>query len=345
MSSWKYLRPAWLGVVIAAAALILVIGSGTAEADLGLDAAEATITVDGDNSDWASITGVSVTLKQFEIPPGSDWDAPGEVDPKDATVKVATDDDNIYVLLEIPDDYDYDPADHGFSSAVAVEFLIDPAAGPHMGAGDSDFEAGLGTVDIWHWELDCAAGVTSGGGDPGSGDDPDCNLDDEFAFDPESREDDGDGDTANAAAENSLAGSWSHTNSAGGTGADGTWIFEFSRPLQTSDPEDAAFAAGGTAKMAVAYWDADEGLEGWTDNGHVTSADSGWIVVSLPGTAQQETPTPASVPDTGGQPASDGGSTLTSLALLLALGIAAVAVGIASVYVGARTFHMRRRDM
>ena len=250
--------------------------------EITIDAATATITVDGDASDWADIEGATVTLKQFEIPDGVDWDAPGVVDPIDATVKVATDSSNIYVLFEVPDDYDFDPGDHNFSASPNVMFLIDAAAGPHMGAGDDDFETGLGMVDIWHWELDCAAGVTSGGGDAGSGDDPDCNLDDEYSTDPEEREDDGGGDTANAAAENSIAGVWSHTNSAGGIGAAGTWIFEMSRPLQTGDPEDAQFTAGGTAKIALAYFDADEGLEGWTDTGHVTSAENGWIEVTLP---------------------------------------------------------------
>lgn len=339
MSSWtSMIRPAGLAAVIALAlALLLVTGKGTAKADLSLDAAEATITVDGNNADWAAITGLTVTLKQFEIPPGVDWDAPGVVDPIDATVKVAVDDSKIYVLFEVTDDYDFDPADHNFSASPNVMFLIDEAAGPHMGAGEDDFETGLGMVDIWHWELDCAAGVMSGGGDAGSGDDPDCNLDDEFSTDPEEREDDGGGDL-NAAAENSLAGVWSHTNSAGGIGAAGTWIFEMSRPLQTGDPEDAQFAAGGTAQMALAYFDADEGLEGWTDTGHVTSADEGWIVVNLPGTAQGTgtpgpTASPGIVPKTGGAPGDDGGSGIsTELVLVLALGGAAVVAGLAALY-------------
>jgi hypothetical protein len=152
-----------------------------------------------------------------------------------------------------------------------------------MGATDDDLEVGLGMVDIWHWELDCAAGALSGGGDPGSGDDPDCNFDDEFATDPEEREDDGGGDAiVNADAENSLAGVWEHTASAAGAGAEGTWIFEMSRPLQTGDTQDAQFVSGGTALMALAYFDADETLEGWTDTGHLQSAEVGWIEVTLP---------------------------------------------------------------
>ncbi len=343
MSSWtSTLRSAGLGAVIAAAlALVLMVGSGTAQADLSLDAADATITVDGNSADWAAITGLTVNLKQFEIPAGVDWDAPGPLDPVDVTLKVATDDTNIYVLVEVPDDYDFDgvvpPNDHKMSAALAVQFLIDAAAGPHMGSGDSDFEAGLGMVDIWHWELDCAAGAMSGGGDAGSGNYPDCNMDDEYATDPETREDDG--KTASASgAENSLAGSWSHTSAT--IGEAGTWTFEMSRPLQTGDIEDAQFVAGGTAKIALAYWDADEGLTGWTDTGHLTSADSGWIVTSLPGAAQDTatpgpTASPGSVPTTGGAPGDDGGVS-TALMLVLALGGAAVVVGLGSLYLRVR---------
>ncbi len=339
MSSWTtMIRSASLGAVAALAlAVLLVTGRGTAEAELSLDAAEATITVDGDTADWAAITGLTVNLKQFEIPAGVDWDEPGPVDPVDVSLKVAADDNNIYMLVEVPDDYDLNLEDHNFSAALAVMFPIESAAGPHMGAGDEDYETGLGMVDIWHWELDCEPDVTSGGGVPGDGDDPDCNFDDEFATDPEEREDDGGGDTANAAAENSLAGVWEHTNRAGGNGAAGTWIFEMSRPLQTGDPEDAQFVAGGTAKVALAYWDADEGLEGWTDTGHVTSADEGWIVVNLPGTAQDTgtpgpTGSPGTVPKTGGAPGDNGGGLSTSLVLVLALGGAAVVAGLAALY-------------
>ena len=250
---------------------------------IAFDAASATITVDGDSSDWDAIEGVTVPLEQIEIPAGVDWDEPDPLDPIDVTLKVATDSDNIYVLLEVPDDYDFVADDHNLSASLAIMFLIDSEAGPHMGAGDDDLELGLGMVDIWHWELDCAAGALSGGGDPGSGDDPDCNFDDEFATDPEERNDDGGGDLiVNPDGENSLVGVWEHTASASGAGADGTWIFEMSRPLQTGDPQDAQFVSGATILVALAYWDADESVEGWTDTGHLQSAEVGWIEVTLP---------------------------------------------------------------
>ncbi len=251
--------------------------------EIAFDAASATITVDGNDSDWAGIEGTTVTLEQIEIPAGVDWDEPGPLDPIDVVLKVATDTDNVYVLLEVPDDYDFVADDHGLSAAMAIMFPVEVEAGPHMGAVDDDLEVGLGMVDIWHWELDCGPGELSGGGGIAGGDDPSCNLDDEYATDPEEREDDGGGDViVNADAENSLAGVWEHTARAEGNNAPGTWIFEMSRPLQTGDPQDAQFTSGGTALMALAYWDADETLEGWTDTGHLQSAEVGWIEVTLP---------------------------------------------------------------
>ena len=248
-------------------------------------AASATITVDGDTSDWNAIEGASVTLEQIRLENldpsvASELDfAP--LDPVDATLKVATDDENIYVLLEVPGGFVYNADDHNLSASVAVMFRIDDPAAPHMGAEEPDLDSSLGMVDIWHWELDCEPGAESGGGGVAGGDDPDCNLDDEYSTTPEVREDDGGGDLVNDAAENALVGVWEHTARASGAGADGSWIFEISRPLQTGDGQDAQFASGGTAHVALAYFDPTEGPAGWTDAGHLQSAYNGWIEVTL----------------------------------------------------------------
>ncbi|RMH77899.1 MAG: hypothetical protein D6683_08240 [Actinomyces sp.] len=235
-----------------------------------IEAPSAAITVDGDAADWADITGLDLTLE-----PISDEDA----SPHDAVLKVAHDDENVYVLLQVDDDFNYNPENGHKSGAAAVEWAIESGAGEHMGAEDEDRDTSLGMVDIWHWELECAAGTEAGGavndagnGDPGN--DAGCNLDDEWATVPENREDDnGDG------AENSILGVYSH--SAAQEDADGTWTFEFSRPLQTGDSQDAQFTVGQDAKMAVAYWDPDETPEGWEDDLHVQSANQGWIVVEF----------------------------------------------------------------
>src|SRR3972149_11789396 len=139
-------------VALAAAALILTLGGGSvARAALSLQAASATITVDGNSADWASINGLALTLQQFEIPPGSDWEY-DPVAPKNATLKVASDASNIYVLVEVDDTFNYVAGDHDLSAALAVMFRIDQPAGPHMGTGATDFETRLGKGDIWHWE-------------------------------------------------------------------------------------------------------------------------------------------------------------------------------------------------
>ena len=255
-----------------------------------LEAAKAAITVDGSDADWADIDGATIDLKQIDISkldPAQVQDLEidiGDLPATSATLKVATDDTNIYVLVEVEDAFDYnpDPLQHNFSPALGVMFRIDSDAPPTMGVEVDDLETSLGVVDIWHWELDCGPGQMTGGAGVVGGDDPTCNFDDEYAPNPEDREDDGKGDIANATGENSLAGVWNHTAADQGAGAAGTWIFEMSRPLQTGDSQDAQLVAGAIAYMALAYFDPSETSEGWTDAGHLQSADAGWIEVSLP---------------------------------------------------------------
>ena len=283
---------------LAVAGLILTTGTTTTAQDpsaepspgeqvatIAFEAASATIAVDGDATDWAAIEGATITLEQLRMENLEPSEAAeiefGPLDPLDVTLKVANDGTDVYVLLEVPDAFDYDAEDHNLSASLAVMFRVDEPAPPHMGAEEADLDRSLGLVDIWHWELDCGPGVSSGGkGIPG-GDDPACNLDDEYATAPESREDDGGGDVANDAAENGLTGAWNHTAAASGAGADGSWVFEMSRPLQNGDPQDAQFSSGSVAHVALAYFDPSEGPEGWSDAGHLQSAYNGWIEVTL----------------------------------------------------------------
>lgn len=252
---------------------------------IAFEAASETIKVDGANTDWSAINGATITLEQLRlagIDPAQAAEIEfGPLDPIDVTLKVANDGDKIYVLLEVPDDFDYDPADHNKSPSIAVMFRVDEPAAPHMGAEEPNIDRSLGMVDMWHWELDCGPGLESGGKGITGGDDPACNLDDEYSTNPNDREDDGGGNTANSAAENSLLGVWAHTGQASGAGATGTWIFEMSRPLQTGDAQDGQFEAGKIAYVALAYFDPDESTDGWTDVGHLQSAYSGWIEVTI----------------------------------------------------------------
>jgi hypothetical protein len=232
----------------------------------------ASIAVDGDASDWADIEGLSFTMEAID----------GEsVDPKQATVKFAHDDEFIYSLFEVDDDFNWTSGDPHKAGAPSWLWAIDSDAGAHMGAEEPDRETSLGMVDIWHWELNCGIGEEQGGrvsdaGDGDPGNDAACNFDDEWATTPEDREDDnGDG------AENSLLGVFTHTDPT--EDAEGTWTFEVSRPLQTGDEQDAEFEVGGTSLLAMAYWDPDSDPEGWEDDHHVQTSNQGFIEVSLAG--------------------------------------------------------------
>lgn len=237
-----------------------------------VEAPVAAITVDGDASDWADVAGLDLTLEPIE---GKD------VETHAASVKVAHDGEFLYVLFTVEDDFDYTEGDAHLSAAPSVMWAIDTGAGPHMGTDTEDGEGpSLGVVDIWHWELECPAGVDMGGSvaGPGDGADPGndsgCNFDDEWSTDPETREDDNTAD-----GENSLLGVYHHSSETNGDA--GTWTFEIRRPLQTGDSQDAQFAPDDTALMALAYWDADNSVEGWDDPEHVQSSNQGWIEVSV----------------------------------------------------------------
>jgi hypothetical protein len=239
-----------------------------------LEAPEAAITVDGDISDWADVAGLSLTLEPIVDR------ADDPVEAKDVTIRMAHDSDLLYVLFAVEDDYDWNAEDHNLSAALAVMFPVS-AGGPHMGAEDDDGETSTGMVDIWHWELDCAAGELSGGGaghpageDKDPGNDDACNFDDEWATDAETREDDN-----TATGENSLTGTWFHTNPV--QDGPGTWYFEMSRPLQTGDEQDGQFTVEEETLLALAYWDADFGPDGWDDSTHVQSSNQGWIEIHI----------------------------------------------------------------
>ena len=104
-----------------------------------------------------------------------------------------------------------------------------------------------------------------------------------------------------------LLGVFTHTDPT--DDADGTYTFEMRRPLVTDDAQDAAFAAGEEALMALAYWDADNSPEGWDDAEHVQSSNQDWIVVTLAsgGTGGGTTP---DMPSTGGGGTAGGGANL-----------------------------------
>ncbi len=314
---------------IALALLLTLATPATADVDYNANVFHG-IVVDGLADDWASIPGTTLTMIRPLATSERLTDA--------LTVKVAYDDANIYVLVLMEDDFDYNAtADHHLSGALAVLWQIDAAATPDMGGG-------LGNVDIWHWELDSGPFEPAGGPTVGTGNDPEGNFDDEWAdhFLPGRRHDD--------TLANELFGVWSHTNMSA-QGAPGSWIFEMRRTLTTSDTlnEDYQFTVGGTAGLALAYWDADETDTGWTDAGHYASCrdpdtlDFSWIQVTLIPLVLPPGPEGPEGPAGPGGPAGEAGPSgtigTTDLALVyagLGLGVVALIAALAAVVMGRR---------
>jgi hypothetical protein len=134
--------------------------SQTTPAATKFTAAKTAITVDGSDADWASVQGATIPLKQIDVSkldPAQVADLEidiGKLSPTSATLKVAADEKNIYVLVEVEDGFDYnaDPTKHNFSPSLGVMFRIDSAAPPTMGVKVEDRDR-LGVVYIWHWSL------------------------------------------------------------------------------------------------------------------------------------------------------------------------------------------------
>src|SRR3972149_1250168 len=119
---------------------------GEEVATIAFEAASATIAVDGDATDWAAIEGATITLEQLRMENLEPSEAAeiefGPLDPLDVTLKVANDGTDVYVLLEVPDAFDYDAEDHNLSASLAVMFRVDEPAPPHMGAEEADLDRG-----------------------------------------------------------------------------------------------------------------------------------------------------------------------------------------------------------
>ena len=80
--------------------------SAAPAAPIAITAASATITVDGDTSDWEAIEATVVNLEQIRL---ADLDPEqaaeiefGAVAPIDVSLKVASDAENLYMLVEVP---------------------------------------------------------------------------------------------------------------------------------------------------------------------------------------------------------------------------------------------------
>jgi hypothetical protein len=125
------MRTSRTSLVTAVAVAGLISGSAsvaTAQEPISIDAASVPITIDGDASDWADVEGTTVSLVQLDLdllpPEQADEIEFGLVDPIDVQLKVASDSDNIYLLVEVPTAYDFVADDHNLSPAIAVQAKV-----------------------------------------------------------------------------------------------------------------------------------------------------------------------------------------------------------------------------
>ncbi len=212
-------------------------------------------TVDGGEADWdaANVPKYLVTLRMLN----------NNASTLQGEFKIAYNDTHLALLFIIEDDYQVNLTSPRLSPAVAVEWKIDDAAGPHMGV---DGGQSLGKVDIWHWKLQHNATYlhtpNPNSGRSGNG------LDDEWATSPTNRYDD--------AKESSLYGAWNYNSE------EGEYVFEFMRPFTTNDANDTQFSMDKAFYMNLAYWDPSQSETGWSGSGHyITVPDYNWIQINI----------------------------------------------------------------
>lgn len=309
------------------------------------------ITVDGDAMDWIGISGSEFQMLQAinpnpeqHYPPGSDA----------VTVKAAHDGQSIYILLQVPGAYMYSTADGHLAPAVALMFGIgDDATFYNMGgcanlAGKCTAENCRGhEVDLVQFKVNTAIpgrqyGANLADNVKGTGKDSIGQLDDMFAWNPHCRGYDGPSTVPGATAaavgsQNDWRGAWSHTSidmdyglvatdaPYGSAGDPGDFVFEFSRPLRTSDraQQDVQMAIGPLkpVRFGAALWYPVDNTTAWSPHQHyVLTCD--WIQLELLSATEPGSTFFSALSQGGGS----GSSALSVISVLVA--IAALAVSL-----------------
>ncbi|XP_023004576.1 uncharacterized protein LOC111497835 [Cucurbita maxima] len=245
------------------------------------------ITLDGHADDWKDIDGFEFSLLQALDPDDDNEYSGGKM-----TVKALHDGRDVFFLLQVDGDYRYIKGESSKCPSVALMFQIGESATYHNMGGCKE---GKNTctnktckgyeVDLMHFSIGNAIpGRLYGGNtvDVGNGEDEFGHLVDLYAWNPHCRYLDGISPSANdSSAKNDWKGTWWHssfTHHSGFVAADspyssenstGTYYFEFSRALRTSDrlQQDAQFVIGGTSKMSAAFWYPVDG-QPWHASGH-----------------------------------------------------------------------------
>eukprot|EP01018_Ginkgo_biloba_P009436 Gb_19087 [translate_table: standard] len=310
-----------------------------ANAQIQADYTPGMITLDGKPKDWDNVMGYS-----FPLLPALDPDDDAKYTGGEMTVKALHDGRNIFFLLKVPGEYRYVPGKQTSCPSVALMFQVGDHATYHNMGGCKETPESCSSkscsgheVDIMHFSIGTAIpgrlyGANIFDNINGIGGDRFGHLVDLYAWNPHCRYLDGMDPQAiggvNSSAQNDWQGAWWHdsiVDSFGlletkspyaSTGGSGTYTFEFSRPLQTSDrlQQDVQFVIGQTKKFSAAFW-YPVNDKPWLGSSHY-AVNCDWVPLEII-SAEKESRTVSS---------SRGFDALNSFSLLLSLAAFAVSL-------------------
>ncbi|XP_030948011.1 uncharacterized protein LOC115972013 [Quercus lobata] len=259
------------------------------------------ISLDGHAEDWKDIDGF-----EFSLLPALDPHPDHEYKAGKMTVKALHDGHDVFFMLQVDGDYVYSKGNSKKCPSVSLMFQIGDSATYHDMGGCSQGKGSCTNktckgheVDIMHFSIGTAIPGRLYGGNlvdnsEGNGGDRFGHLVDLYAWNPHCRYLDGLGPSGNdTSAQNDWKGAWWHSsfdiNSGfveedspySTDGKQGTYYFEFSRPMRTVDrlQQDAQFMIGSSSKMSVAFWYPVDG-QPWHGSGHY-SVDCDWVSLDI----------------------------------------------------------------
>eukprot|EP00250_Pteridium_aquilinum_P034121 c7097_g1_i1 orf=498-1595(-) len=276
------------------------------QSDLRLQASfqPGLITLDGRSSDWTSVAGQSFVPLQALAPDPAHPFATGSLN-----IKVVHDGHDVFFLLEFPGPYEFMQGDNHKSPSVALMFGIgDDATYHNMGGCEqekdncSSVSCEGHAVDLMHFSVGNAVpgrlyGENFYDNANGTGKDSFGSLNDLYGWNPHCRYFDGLSPNGSripsSGAQNDWRGAWSHSSMDityglissdspySPSGVEGTFTFEFARPLRTSDrlQQDVQFTIGSTHRFMAALWYPRNQVP-WVGYEHYT-ANCDWIPLDV----------------------------------------------------------------
>uniref|UniRef100_A0A0D6R9N7 Cytochrome c-552/DMSO reductase-like haem-binding domain-containing protein n=1 Tax=Araucaria cunninghamii TaxID=56994 RepID=A0A0D6R9N7_ARACU len=263
------------------------------------------VSLDGNPKEWGNIMGYS-----FPLLPALDPDIDKQYTAGEMTVKALHDGHNIFFLLQVPGAYRYVKGKSTRCPSVALMFQVGNHAAYHnMGDCKETSESCSSKschgheVDIMHFSIGTAIPGRLYGANiidnvKHTGADTFGHLVDLYAWNPHCRYLDGlgpegNGNGTSSSAQNDWQGGWWHDSiddSSGllesaspysSSGDDGTYAFEFARPLHTLDhlQQDVQFSIGQEHKFSAAFW-YPVNENPWTGSSHY-SVSCDWVTLEI----------------------------------------------------------------